>query len=71
MMNSKRFFLFLTLVGVLGLASSCTGGKKSRCEECPEFTHQTNDFILNNQKASEYETYPSSNVNTVVYNRYE
>lgn len=48
-MDSKRFFLFLTLIGVLGL-SSCTGAKKSRCEECPEFTQQTNDSFFNNQK---------------------
>jgi hypothetical protein len=67
MMDGKRFFLFLTLIGVLGL-TSCTGGKKSRCEECPEFTHQNNDFFLNDQKASKYETHSSDNDNRVVYN---
>ncbi len=69
-MNSKRFFLFLTLIGVLGFAS-CTGGKKSRCEECPEFTQQTPDSFLNYQKADTYETHSFDSIHSFVYSRYE
>ena len=58
MMNGKRFFLFLTLIGMLGLMS-CTGVNKSRCDECPEFTHMNNDFFFNNQKTDVYETHNS------------
>lgn len=68
MMSSKRFFLILTLIGMLSLAVSCTGGKKSRCEECPEFTQlpSENNFLLNHQNVSEYETHKSIDVGTIV-----
>ena len=69
-MDSKRFFLFLTLISVLGL-SSCTGVKKSRCEECPEFTQQMNDSFFNNQNVGEYETNDPYYSNTLVCSRYE
>ncbi len=69
-MDGKRFFLFLTLISVLGL-SSCTGGKKSRCKECPEFTQQMNDSFFNNQNIGEHETNDPYYSNAVVCSRYE
>ncbi len=73
MVNSKRFFLILTLIGMLSLATSCTGGKKSRCEECPEFTQlpSNNDILLNHQNTSEYETHRFINANSIVCSRNE
>ena len=51
MKNRFKTLFLLLLIGSMGFSTGCIGGKKSRCEECPEFTNkiQTVDDCTNSE----------------------